>query len=250
MPAYNINIYAKWTPNDYTIDFVENGGSEVASITQGYETTIVMPSDPTRTGYSFAGWYSDPELTIPYVISTMPLDGITLYAEWTINEYTISFNENGGSLVDDITQNYATSILEPENPTRVGFTFLGWYSNTELMILYEFLAMPAENITLTALWQVNNYTIFFQENGGSVVADFTAAYGSSISAPISPTKSGYTFAGWYANSELTTEYLFTTMPPNDISPFSQNGRPIFISSHLKKTADRVSKISARPMVLR
>ena len=152
MPAENVSLYAKWTINQYTISFEENGGSAVADITQDYGTSVSAPTAPTKTGHTFGGWYSDAGLTTAYTFSTMPAENITLYAKWTINQYTISFEENGGSAVANITQNYGTSVSAPTDPTRTGYTFGGWYSDAGLMTAYTFSTMPAENITLYAKW--------------------------------------------------------------------------------------------------
>ncbi|MCK7486330.1 MAG: InlB B-repeat-containing protein [Bacillus subtilis] len=121
MPAQNITLYAKWTINSYTISFNANGGSAVTSITQNYGTAVSAPADPTKTGYTFAGWYSDAGLTSAYTFTTMAAQNITLYAKWTINSYTITFNSNGGSAVGSITQNYGTAVTQPADPTKTGY---------------------------------------------------------------------------------------------------------------------------------
>jgi uncharacterized repeat protein (TIGR02543 family) len=152
MPAKNTIVYAKWTINQYTISFNEDGGSAVTDITQNFETNVSIPTAPTKTGYTFNGWYSDVELTTTYTFTTMPAQSITLYAKWTINQYTISFNEDGGSAVTDITQDYGTNVSEPNAPTKEGYTFGGWYSDVELTQSYVFASMPAENIEVYAKW--------------------------------------------------------------------------------------------------
>ena len=129
MAAQNATLYAKWTINQYTISFDSNDGSSVIAITQDYNTIVTAPSAPTRTGYSFAGWYSDAGLTSAYTFTSMPAEDTTLYAKWIINQYTISFNSNGGTSVTAITQDYNTSVSAPTAPTRTGYTFAGWYSD-------------------------------------------------------------------------------------------------------------------------
>ncbi|MCK7488536.1 MAG: InlB B-repeat-containing protein [Bacillus subtilis] len=111
----DIDIVASYIPINYTMTFIENGGSEVGDIIQGYETTIVPPSDPTRTGYTFAGWYNDSELTNAYVFSTMPLNGVTLYAKWTINQYTITYFTVTGDY--DPLKGYSTLSRRDNDPS-------------------------------------------------------------------------------------------------------------------------------------
>ena len=182
MPAENMTVTAQWKVNSYTITFDTAGGSEVASITQDYGTAITAPANPTREGYTFIGW----DKAIP---TTMPAENMTVTAQWEINQYTITFDTAGGSTVAPITQDYGTAITAPANPTREGYTFIGWDKAIPA-------TMPAENMTITAKWKVNSYTITFDTAGGSTVAPITQDYGTNITAPAAPTKEGYTFIGW------------------------------------------------------
>jgi uncharacterized repeat protein (TIGR02543 family) len=214
-------VYAKWTENDYTISFNSNGGSAVTAITQEFGTTVSAPTPPTKTGNTFVGWYSDIGLTTAYTFTTMPASNITLYAKWTVNDYTISFVSNGGSAVTAITQAYGSTVSAPTAPTKTGNTFAGWYSDVGLTTAYTFTTMPASNTTLYAKWTVNDYTISFVSNGGSPVTAITQAYGSTVTAPTPPTKTGNTFAGWYSDIGLTTAYTFTTMPAVNITLYAK-----------------------------
>ncbi len=221
MPAANITLYAKWTVNSYTITFNSNGGSTVAAITQPFGSAVSAPTAPTKTGNTFGGWYSDAGLNTAYTFTTMPAADITLYAKWTANSYTITFNSNGGSVVAAITQPFGSAVSAPTAPTKTGNTFGGWYSDAGLNTAYTFTTMPASNITLYAKWTVNSYTITFDSNGGSVVAAITQPFGSAVSAPTAPTKTGYTFGGWYSDAGLNTAYTFTTMPAADITLYAK-----------------------------
>ena len=182
MPAENITVKAQWEINQYTITFDTNGGSEIAPITQDYGTKITAPDKPTRKGYTFKGW----DKAIP---ETMPAENITVKAQWEINQYTITFDTNGGSEIAPITQDYGTEITAPDNPTRKGYTFKGWDKEIPE-------TMPAENMTVKAQWEINQYTIAFDTNGGSEIAPITQDYGTEITAPDKPTRKGYTFKGW------------------------------------------------------
>ena len=135
----NITLYAKWAANTYTITFDTAGGSEIAPITQDYGTVITAPEAPTREGYTFIGWDKE----IP---TTMPAENMTVTAQWEINRYTITFDTAGGSEIAPITQDYGTAIVSPADPTREGYTFIGWDK-----AIPE--TMPAENITLKARWK-------------------------------------------------------------------------------------------------
>ena len=200
MPAENITVKAQWEINPYTITFDTNGGNEIAPITQDYGTKITAPADPTRKGYTFKGWDKE----IP---ETMPAENITVKAQWEINQYTITFDTNGGSEIAPITQDYGTEITAPDNPTRKGYTFMGWDKEIPE-------TMPAENITVKAQWEINQYTITFDTNGGSEIAPITQDYGTEITTPDNPTRKGYTFKGW--DKEIPE-----TMPAENITVKAQ-----------------------------
>ena len=195
-----LTLYPVWNTNKYTITFDTNGGSEIAPITQDYGTKITAPDNPTRKGYTFKGWDKE----IP---ETMPAENITVKAQWEINQYTITFDTNGGSEIAPITQDYGTEITAPDNPTRKGYTFKGWDKEIPE-------TMPAENITVKAQWEINQYTIAFDTNGGSEIAPITQDYGTEITAPDNPTRKGYTFKGW--DKEIPK-----TMPAENITVKAQ-----------------------------
>jgi len=211
MPAENITVKAQWEINQYTITFDTNGGSEIAPITQDYGTEITAPDNPTRKGYTFKGWDKE----IP---ETMPAENITVKAQWKINQYTITFDTNGGSEIAPITQDYGAEITAPANPTRKGYTFKGWDKEIPE-------TMPAENMTVKAQWEINQYTIAFDTNGGSEIAPITQDYGTEITAPDNPTRKGYTFKGWdkeipetmpAGNITVTARWKDTEKPTGEI----------------------------------
>ena len=148
----------------YTLTFDTNGGSAIAPITQDYGTAITAPADPTKTGYTFAGW-------TPAIPATMPAENMTIKAKWTVNQYTLTFDTNDGSAIAPITQDYGTAITVPADPTKTGYTFAGWTPAIPS-------TMPAENLTVTAQWRYNG--------GGSSGYSYyttkaTAGTGGSIS---------------------------------------------------------------------
>ena len=195
----NKEYWAKWEINQYTVTVKPENGKADIIITQDYGTPITAPT-LTREGYTFKGWDKE----IP---ETMPAENITVKAQWEINQYTITFDTNGGSEIAPITQDYGTEITAPDNPTRKGYTFKGWDKEIPE-------TMPAENITVKAQWEINQYTITFDTNGGSEIAPITQDYGTKITAPDNPTRKGYTFKGW--DKEIPE-----TMPAENITVKAQ-----------------------------
>ena len=180
------------------------GGTYATQIVQTGEKAV-KPDDPKVNGLTFGGWYTDEDCTDgnEYNFTAPVTKGMTLTAKWTANSYTITFDTNGGSAVAPITQDYGTAINAPAAPTKTGYTFMGW--EPELPA-----TMPAGDMTLTAQWRINRYTVTFDTNGGSAVAPITQDYGTAITAPADPTREGYTFIGW-------DKAIPATMPAGDMT---------------------------------
>ena len=181
----------------------KDGDSEYAKQVLPSGILATRPDAPAATpGYTFGGWNKADGTAWDYA-SDKVTDNITLYAKWAANTYTITFDTAGGSEIAPITQDYGTVITAPEAPTREGYTFIGWDKEIPT-------TMPAENMTVTAQWEINQYTITFDTNGGSEIAPITQDYGTAITAPADPTREGYTFIGW--DTEIPT-----TMPAENIT---------------------------------
>ena len=211
VPADVTELTVQWTAPTYAVTLNTNGGTinngNVTEYTYGVGATL--PTDVTRTGYTFKGWYYNENLTGSPVtaIGDTETGNKEYWAKWEINQYTISFDTNGGSEIAPITQDYGTKITAPADPTREGYTFIGWDREIPK-------TMPAENITVTAQWEINQYTITFDTNGGSEIAPITQDYGTEITAPDNPTRKGYTFKGW--DKEIPE-----TMPAENITVTAQ-----------------------------
>ena len=181
----------------------KDGDSEYAKQVLPSGTLATRPDAPAATpGYTFGGWNKADGTAWDYA-SDKVTDNITLYAKWAANTYTITFDTAGGSEIAPITQDYGTAITVPADPTREGYTFIGWDKEIPT-------TMPAENMTVTAQWEINRYTITFDTAGGSEITPITQDYGTAITAPADPTREGYTFMGW--DREIPT-----TMPAENIT---------------------------------
>ena len=169
------------TPGNVTITFDTDGGSAIAPITGDAGTPVEKPDSPVRTGYEFVGW----DAPIP---ATIPTADMTLKAEWKINRYTLTFDTGRGTPIEPVTQEYGTAV-SVSDPALTGYAFDGW--TPELPT-----TMPAENMTVTAKWTPNRYTLTFDTNGGSVIEAITDIYGAWIAPPSAPVKDGCAFDGW------------------------------------------------------
>ena len=223
VPADVTELTVQWTAPTYAVTLNTNGGTiadgkDVTGYTYGVGATL--PTDVTRTGYTFKGWYDNENLTGSPVtaIGGAETGNKEYWAKWEINQYTITFDTNGGSEIAPITQDYGTEITAPADPTRKGYTFKGWDKEIPE-------TMPAENITVKAQWEINQYTITFDTNGGSEIAPITQDYGTEITAPADPTRKGYTFKGWdkeipetmpAENITITARWKDTEKPTGEI----------------------------------
>ena len=191
------------TPATVTYAYGALGGTYATQIVQAGEKAI-EPDVPSRQGYQFTDWYLD---DTKYDFNTAVTKDMTLTARWTVNQYTITFDTDGGSAIAPITQDYGTQITAPADPTREGYTFIGWDKAIPA-------TMPAEDLTVTAQWRINQYTITFDTGGGSAIAPITQEYGTQITAPADPTREGYTFIGW-------DKAIPATMPAESITITAQ-----------------------------
>ena len=206
----SITLYAQWAEAPSRMVYFNTCGGTMTGpveVLHKLNTPIAKPDNPTKPGHTFNGWYTDSALTQAWNFDDWVTGELRLYAGWTVNQYTITFDTAGGNEIAPITQNYGTAITAPASPTREGYTFIGWDKAIPT-------TMPAENMTITAQWQVNQYTITFDTAGGSTVAPITQDYGTQITAPADPTREGYTFIGW-------DKAIPATMPAESITITAQ-----------------------------
>ena len=210
----DVKLYPKWVANTYTVSFDANGGSAVASQKAEYGKAVAKPADPTRSGYTFAGWYADAALTKAYDFKAAVKGNVALYAKWKANVYTVSFDAAGGPAVASQKVEYGKAATKPADPTRSGYTFGGWYADAKLTRAYDFKVAVSGDLTLYAKWTKNpapapkTFTVTFNSNGGSAVASQKVTEGKAVTKPADPTRSGYTFQGWFSDSKLTKAYDF------------------------------------------
>lgn len=193
-------IYCNYASSaaEYTISFESNGGGNIDAISKGEGEILEEPSIPSKVGYSFGGWYIDENFGTPFTFSSMPSGNVVVYVKWEPNEYTISFNSNGGSVVSAITQDYGTVVSEPSDPTRTGYTFDSWCIDQGLDTEYNFTTMPAGDITLYAKWEIVIYDISFNNIENATNGNVNTYNIESDTVTLSDAlKTAYNFLGWY-----------------------------------------------------
>jgi len=193
---------ATFTINTYDVTFktttggtIDGGTADIVKkdVDHGTQMSTIAPAAVADHGYTFDGWSP----ALPATVTT----AATYTAQFTINQYTMTFNSMGGSAVAPITQNYNTQIAKPENPAREHYTFVGWYDSEDNPISFPYTI--TDNITVYAKWQINSYTMIFDSEGGSSVTPVRQEYGTQVTKPADPTRYGFTFSGWYTGENGT-----------------------------------------------
>ncbi len=211
-------LYAQWDANSYSVIFDGNGsdGGSMGTQSHIYDQSIALCANGfVKTGHTFTGWNTKADGSGTAYANTESVKNLvasgefTLYAQWLVNSYTITFDSKGGSAVTSIVQDYGTTITKPEDPEKSGYTFGGWQRNgTE----YTLSTMPAENLTLTAIWNIVDYSIIYELNGGTNSEENPAAYSiesGNITLREASSKTGYTFDNWYTDSNFTQDSMIT-----------------------------------------
>ena len=217
---------------EYTVTFNSYGGTPVPPAQEvEYGLTATKPDAPTLKGYTFAFWYlgDDEQNATAYDFNTPVTENITLTAKWNINKYTVTFNSYGGTPVPPAQEvEYGLTATKPDDPTLKGYTFAFWYlgDDEQNATAYDFNTPVTENITLTAKWNINKYTVTFNSYGGTPVPPAQEVeYGLTATEPATaPTKTGYTFDGWYLGDE---KYDFSDAVEQNITLYANWEKNIY-----------------------
>ena len=217
----DMTLYARWTVNKYTVAFDANGGSAVAAATVEYGQKVTEPAAPSRTGYTFNGWFTAKTGGAKFDFGKPITADVTLYAQWTANKYSVTFDSNGGSAVAAAKVEYGKPVAEPAAPSRTGYTFAGWYTAKGGGSKYDFTKPVTADMTLYARWTVNKYTVAFDANGGSAVKSATVEHGKTVVKPADPTRTNYTFTGWYTAKSGGAKFDFAKPITSNVTVFAQ-----------------------------
>ena len=226
VPDYNLTISAMFSVNNYTVSFETNGGSLCDPISQEYGSSIPFPC-PAKTGYSFDCWCSDEGLKTKYESTTIPAEDIKLYAKWIPNNYTVMFDVNGG---DELETNetivvFGETYEDLPVPSKVGHSFDGWFTGIADgdKITSGMTVTIIEEITLYAHWTVKTYIVSFNAMGGTIThseEETEVTYGETYDELPVPSKTGYSFVGWFTGKidgdEVTSNTTVTIIGDQEL----------------------------------
>ena len=204
--AKDHTLYAYWMQNIYDVSFDANGGKEAyepKKVSHG-DTYGKFPPEPTRIGYKFAGWYTEKDGGAKVELGDVVTSSHTLYAHWTAKKYTVTFNANGGTVTPETMKvTYGCLYGELPTPTRKGYTFVGWFTNSNggTQVKADAEVTTAADRTLHAHWTQNIYTVTIKDDkDGKVIESQQIPEGGLAKKPAKePVREGYTFVGWQAN---------------------------------------------------
>ena len=204
----DITLVALWSEIRYTVRFLD-GDQLVAALTVTEKGTVTAPALGAREGYTFEGWFNG---ETRFDFDAPVTDDVTLTAKWSAAEYTVSFETGGGTAVSDQTVVHGGKISVPQNPEREGYVFTGWYFNGTA---WDFEEMTVSGgMTLVAGWKAREYTVKFDPNGGSAVAEQSVVYNGTATMPEQPVREGYVFEGWFSGE---TQFDFAAAITGDVT---------------------------------
>ncbi|MBR3460370.1 MAG: InlB B-repeat-containing protein [Clostridia bacterium] len=198
----NLKLYKKTVAapvTNYTVTFKDWNGTVLKTEQVAEGGSATAPNNPTRTGYTFTGWDT--------AFNNITADTVVT-AQYTINSYTVTFKDWDGTTLKTQTVNYGGSATAPANPTRTGYAFTGWDKAFDNI---------TANTVVTAQYTINTYTVTFKDWDGTTLKTQTVNYGGSATAPVNPTRTGYTFTGWdkafnniTANTVVNAQYTINS----------------------------------------
>jgi uncharacterized repeat protein (TIGR02543 family) len=215
----DLDFYAQWSPILHNVTYEEHGGTTVPDATFVSGGTVTLPAKPTRTGYTFDGWFTAQTGGTEYGATSTPPDGnLVVHAQWTRDPFTVTYQEHGGTTVSDSEFVSGGTVTLPARPTRAGYTFDGWFTEQTGGTKYGATSTPPDgNLVVHAQWtQISANTVFtvtYEEYGGTTVPNATFLSGGTVTLPPAPTRAGYTFDGWFTEQTDGTMFNASFSPP-------------------------------------
>lgn len=197
----DVMLYAHWTANTYQVTFDAQGGNEIAPMSVRADEVVTDLPTPERTDYAFDGWYTKADGGNK-VTELSTVKDVTLYAHWKPSHYTLTFDSQGGTEVQPITENIDTPFTSMPITTKTNCVFTGWYTKPEGGICVTSVT-DGKSMKLYAHWSEATYVLTFNSNGGDSVPAirFAATEGVPADKMPVPVRDGYTFNGWFTATE-------------------------------------------------
>ncbi|MCQ2960161.1 MAG: InlB B-repeat-containing protein [Bacteroidales bacterium] len=215
----NKEYWAKWTENTYNISYEVNNGTIAGDYAQNYVFghEVILPTSINRDGYEFMGWYVNSNYDGDAVLSVKKSDygNKTYYAKWSAKTYSVLYRTDGGTVSGAVSSYVCGNGLTlPSDAEKTGHTFGGWYENEDFSgdRVYSIPVSSFGDKEFFAKWTKKSYNITFVVNGGKISEEYpnSYAFGTETNLPVDVSREGYTFKGWYVNSNfdgVPVEYI-------------------------------------------
>ncbi|MDD5673703.1 MAG: InlB B-repeat-containing protein [Chitinivibrionales bacterium] len=218
-------VYARWIPpNSFLVTFNDQAATTAVNptsklVTAPATTVDALPTAPAKTGFTFGGWFTTASGGGTAFTATTPVNANdTVYAEWTPNTYTITFDDQSATTpvnptIKTVTAPATTVVSLPAVPAKTGYTFGGWFTAVSGGGTAFIATTPVNaNDTVYAKWTINSFVVKFNSNGGSVIDSEMVTYNTAATAPTAtPTKTGYKFVTWCMDPSATNVFDFSTL---------------------------------------
>ncbi|GAA3875364.1 hypothetical protein GCM10022381_17550 [Leifsonia kafniensis] len=218
------------TVNNFVLSFDITASPDVAALPipslRVYASTLAaaqltLPTQPVVAHHSF-NWVTDAAPPVVMTPTTVLTGDLTLYAAWTLDSHTVTFDAQGGSAVASVTADYDTRITAPADPTRTGYTFDGWSTDADGTDPWNFATSTVTaSTTLYAQWTIDTYAVTFDSQGGSAIKSITADFDTPITEPRAPTRTGFTFDGWFTAANGGSAWDFADTVTDDLTLYAQ-----------------------------
>jgi len=222
MPAHDVTLYGRYDINDYMLTYIvgETGIEEAFNVV--FEQPLPVASVPEKLGYTLK-WYKDEQYTAEVIPSemTMPAEDVLLYGRYEVNKYNVVYvvdDEHSSTTVD-----FGTLLVQPDDPMKEGYTFLGWYDEEGNNWDFAFDTMPANELLLYARYEIIKSNVTYMIDDEVLSIEQNVPYGHTLTEVFAPDKEGYIFRGWFRAIEDVPsanddpwDFEHDTMPANDV----------------------------------
>lgn len=197
-------------------------GESISTQTIDRGGKFTEPAAPSKENHTFAGWYNGDEKFDFDADTTNDPNVLKLVAKWDINQYTVQFVSEHGSFADQTIEH--GKLIETDKltiPEVEGYTFDGWYADENRTIEFDFTKPIKRNTTVYAKWTANDYEVSFVTEHGKAPTSQNVPYNGTAKDPGTLTAEGYTFVGWYADDNYSTEFDFSTPITGDTKVYAK-----------------------------
>ncbi|HPG92856.1 MAG TPA: InlB B-repeat-containing protein, partial [Clostridia bacterium] len=214
-------LYAKWTDTSvaWKISFFQTDGTLISEQTVLDGGHLSKPNDPEKEGYEFRGWYSDNNFQQPFDFDQVIEENLSVYAKF-IKTWKITYLQTDGAMISESTVYEGANLVEPNNPEKEGYVFIGWYSDNTCQQPFDFDQVIEENLSVYANF-VKIWTVSFLNNDGTIFATQTVWNGECAKVLEIPQKESFEFIGWYVDEECLQLYNFDEIITEDKQLFSK-----------------------------